>query len=197
MVNADAVRTGAAPTANTSSITKSQFTTPLTLAATSVVSGRPINASIAIVNRTRHSIGFPSCRIDASLLVGIEPAAIPFSPLNGAVGCRTVIRPGVNMFKESIPTTYQGCSDLKAPFCEAIETAPPLPVGTYRTVITWLDVPSVVPHPKPITVVVKARSDTSLKPGRRDRFPNTRAISGLYPGRVTARVRGPYRFTQC
>jgi len=156
MANADALRTRAAAAATTSTITKSQFTTTLTLATTSVVSGQPINASITIVNRTRRPISFPSCRIDAALLVGIASAAIPFSPLNGDVICRTVIRPGVNIVRQLIPTTYLGCSNLKAPFCKTNGTAPPLPAGRYHTVITWLDVPSVVPHPAPLTIVVKA-----------------------------------------
>lgn len=142
--------------ANTSTATKGQLTTTLALAATNVVSGQPISASITIVNRTSQAISYPSCRIDASLLVGIESDAIPFSPLNGDVRCQPAIHPGVNTFKEPILTTYLGCNDLKQPRCGANHAPTPLPADTYHTATTWFDVPPSIPHPQPLTVVVRA-----------------------------------------
>jgi hypothetical protein len=140
----------------TSTATKGQFTTTLALATTNVVSGQPISASITIVNRTSRSISYPSCRSDASLLVGIENDAIPFSPLSGDVYCQSAIHPGVNMFKEPILTTYLGCNGINQPRCPANHIPPPLPAGTYHTAITWFDVPPSIPHPLPLTVVVRA-----------------------------------------
>jgi hypothetical protein len=155
-VSAAAFPPKVAAMSKTSTATKGQLTTTLALVTTNVASGQPISASVTIVNRTSRSISYPSCRGDASLLVGIESDAIPFSPLSGDVYCQTVIHPGVNTFKEPILTTYLGCNGIKQPRCPANHTMPPLPAGTYHTAISWFDVPPSIPHPQPLTVVVRA-----------------------------------------
>ena len=152
--------TTAGAASQSSTTTVRGFTTTLSIATTNTVAGRSIAASITIVNSTRRSLSYPSCTVDASLTIGLTSATAPYDAISGAVGCRTVIAPGTNTLTEEIPTTYLACGASQlgrvALACLPDSKGTPLPVGRYVTDISWYGVPSEIPHPRPLTVVLTA-----------------------------------------
>jgi hypothetical protein len=139
---------------STATASHDRFTTTLTVSRTAVSAGTPIPSILVIINHTGRAVSFFSCLGDASLEVGIGSARVPFNPLSGAIGCFTRLEPGRNVFRESILTDYLGCGGSGVPPCGSPPIIDPLPVGTYQTSIDWEQVPHVVPHPAPLTIML-------------------------------------------
>jgi hypothetical protein len=145
--------TASAP-AMTTTATDGRFTTTLAVRDLRVPAGAPIRSVLTIVNRTDHVVVIGSCATNASLAVGVASPSVPFRPVSGLVLCSTRLRPGANVFPETISTDYQGCGGDGFPPCGSPPVITSLPAGSYETSIDWDQVPSAIPHPAALAITL-------------------------------------------
>jgi hypothetical protein len=139
------------------------FTTTLIVNRTRVPAGDPITGVLKILNHSGRTVNCFSCLGDATLLVGIGNDAIPFNPVSGAIGCSTRLHPGINVIKETLSTSYQGCGGSGVPPCGSPPIIRSLPTGSYHTEIEWQGAPSQLPHPPGISITLTKSAKGTLR----------------------------------
>ena len=145
--------------------------TPLSLAITLdhtlVTAGTPIKGTAVFTNRTGSPITVDACAADGWLDVGLSNHTITYNPANPLIACTPTVQlaPGVTRTPVTVMTTYQGCTQSapgtpEYPPCNP-DGLPPLPAGTYHTVVITSGLPAGTPAPNIITVALN--HDASLR----------------------------------
>ena len=142
----------------TSSVTKGDFTTTLTLDRTAVTAGASIKATLVIDNHTSGAVRLP-CLVNGDMTMGLANSAVPSMFASGLVACQDSLPVGKSAYHETIRATYPTCSvdgptDASSPRCDPGGAVPALPVGRYHTTISWFGMPKQIPQPTALLVDV-------------------------------------------
>jgi hypothetical protein len=126
---------------------RSPLVTHLALARTKVRAGTSIKGTVTFTNTTSEEIEVELCAADGWLNVGLAGKGIAFEPGHLLPACApsVVLGPGRSTFPVTVLTTYLGCSNSEPPttaFPMCVNSVPPpLPIGTYRTVVVTEGLP--------------------------------------------------------
>lgn len=138
--------------------TRSPVVIHLTLAQTRVRAGTSIKGVVTFTNTTSEGIEVELCAADGWLNVGLTGNGIAYEPGHLLPACApsVFLKPGRTAFPETVLTTYLGCSNSEPPtpafpMCVA-SVPPPLPIGSYRTVVVTAGLPSDTVSANVITV---------------------------------------------
>ncbi len=118
----------------------------LTVKKTTVRAGTPIPATLVVTNRTGRSVRYSSCRDNGVFGMGVANHHVPQGLASGAVACSASMRPGRNIFHETVWTNYESCSPSVPP-CRV-----PLPGGIYHTIVLWPKFAAQVPRPGSLAI---------------------------------------------
>jgi len=133
----------------------------LALGSRRVVAGDPIAGVVTVTNNTTATIPIEACP-DEWLSVGVSSRRVPYEPLGGGPFCVASfgLRPGRNVFRVTLSTTYTTCSMNPAitsedsPRCLSPMRMPSLPAGRYHTRIVIEGVNGTWSWPAPLTVTL-------------------------------------------
>ena len=142
----------------------------LTLAAHHVVAGHPIMGTVVLTNTSADEITVNTCAIDGWLAVGLSGHGTSPSFARPAVRCNPSVRlsPGTHRFHVTVSTSYTTCAgadpagnapSASFPNCTVSngrQTPPPLPAGTYATVVQLVGLDGQTQRPNRIAVRLAA-----------------------------------------
>ena len=94
--------------------------------------GSTIPATVAIDNRTVHSVEISGCP-GVTYKIVLGNSKVPNSPIIPSVLCVSKMSPGVHVFHTKVQTAYQECGGVGTPRCGNPPRMSPLPTGTYHT----------------------------------------------------------------
>jgi hypothetical protein len=133
----------------------------IALAPTRATAGAPIKGAAIFTNRTGAPITVEACAADGWLNVGLASHDIPYNPSSPLIACAPSVQlaSGVTRTPITVMTTYQGCSQsgpgsTQFPPCSPGNQLPPLPAGTYHSVVVTSGLPAGTPAPNVITVTL-------------------------------------------
>ena len=132
---------------------------------TRVMAGLPIKGTAIFTNRTGTPITVETCAADGWLNVGLANPDITYSPSSPLIACAPSVQlaSGVTRMPITVMTTYQGCSEsgsgsAEYPPCNPGNQLPPLPPGTYHTVVITRGLPAGLPAPGVVRVTLTHHS---------------------------------------
>lgn len=139
--------------------TTSSLSVRITLDKTTVPAGANLYGMAYITNSSNQALLVPSCNKGGLLAVGIQNKSFTWQMFVAGVGCAMTYRvpPGTMRFAIEALTTYGSCvpkasdSDGSSPLC-VDHRPPPLPKGTYYTVVGMLGLPPGTKLSHPLTV---------------------------------------------
>jgi hypothetical protein len=146
----------------------------LTLAAHRIVAGHPIKGTVVLTNTSDRAITVNTCAIDGWLAVGLSGRGISPSFFHPAVGCDPSVRlaPGAHRFHVTVSTSYTTCTGAEPagnapsssfPNCTVSngrQIPPPLPAGTYATVVQLVGLDGETQPPNRVVVALSAPAKT-------------------------------------
>jgi hypothetical protein len=132
--------TSSAASANSVTARTKSWTVTLAISRSTLKAGTKMPATLTFVNKTGHLLVISGCATDATFGVGLAKPGTPYSPISGAIGCRTTLRPGTTVLRRNIYAS--------------LATGGNLPTGRYHTVIEWNSTPHQLPHPGSLYVLV-------------------------------------------
>jgi len=139
--------------------TTSSLSIRITLDKATVTAGVNLRGVAYITNSSDQSVLVPSCNKGGLLAVGIQNKTIPWQLAIAGVGCTMNyhVPPGTMRIAFEAFTTYDTCapqssdSNGSSPLC-VDQRPPPLPKGTYHTVVGMLGLPPGTKLSSPLTV---------------------------------------------
>ena len=135
-------------------------TVTLSVAGTTLRAGRPLAATVAVVNHTDRALrgGCPGHGWPVLLLSGAGLSGAGWSDL---MPCPPALMPpGLSRVRVTVPTTYRQCSQAGAtgrpdiPACAPGPAMPPLPAGTYQLNVGPAGLPAGTSLPSPVTITL-------------------------------------------
>jgi hypothetical protein len=136
-----------------------------------VVAGQSIKGTVVLTNTTSRPITVESCAQNGWLQVGLKGHGYTYQATRTLIACPPSIRlaPGANHFEVSVLTNYEGClqpggeSRRSLPRCTSTGP-PPLPPGTYSTIVSIMGLAQATQPSRGATV-------TLLRPMQRKTSP--------------------------
>lgn len=128
---------------------------------TTFVAGHDIDGTLVVMNRGRRSVELNAgCGVKYTIVLKNRTYNPGVGFFDTCTGRPFVLRPGRNILKVKISTTYLGCTDTATqattthPACTASGAPPPLPPGRYTAVLKGQDL--ALRQPRAVGVRLKA-----------------------------------------